>query len=142
MDPKVTIFVYRKHNIHYGAKLALQHRLHRQCGSLKSRYRCIVVISDCDYYLRELRKLGLKIDKQPFRHVDNLCCVVYVAGIPIASCLVYGNRIMLYVKRAYRRNGIGTLMYNTCMQMLKRQDKLLAYVDKSNKRFLTQYIIK
>jgi len=67
---------------------------------------------------------------------------VYVAGIPIASCLVYGNRIMLYVKRAYRRNGIGTLMYNTCMQMLKRQDKLLAYVDKSNKRFLTQYIIK
>jgi GNAT superfamily N-acetyltransferase len=135
VDPRVTIFVYRKHNIHYGAKLALQHRLHRQRGALKSRYRCIVAIANCDYDIRELRKLGFKTDKHPFRHVDNLCCIVYVAGIPIASCLVYGNKIMLYVKRDHRRKGIGTLMYNTCMKTMKRQNKLLAYVDKSNTRF-------
>lgn len=108
---RVQLYTRKQHDLWDGCRLAVRHRLFRRIagGGLYSSY-CTL---KREQSLRKcLKPLGYNL-----RHMRGdytiLIGIVFDDDVPIASCTVAANYcFMVFVKRAYRRRGVATLLFN------------------------------
>ena len=99
-----------------GARIAHQQKLAISGGRLEQLYTDHIQFA-------KIERLAYPIGK--------LIIIAFTYGVPVASCLVHNEVIMIYVHASYRRCGIGTMLYQRAMRARHRTNHFRAFVNSS-----------